>query len=279
MQYTHEQLIDISRFNSNDISQIKRCRKEHNRLGFGYQLAFVRLLNRFPTQMPFEVADDILAYVSIQLSIPPERLDTYNKRQPTVSNHQETIRKYLGLIRFADADPEQLNRFLFEEACRIETTRAILAKTKQFLSEQSILQPSDDTLQRLIARQREQAKEHIYKRIAGLLADNSIEKLRSLIDTADSRPSAFQMLKQPAGRPSPGAMLKLIERLETIQSFGIVDMDLSWLNNNFQRALTRYAKQCTATRLRRLERNRKHAVMVCFLWQSYLDTIDSVVDM
>ena len=193
MQYTHEQLIDISRFNSDDITQIRRCRQEHNRLGFGYQLAFVRLLNQIPTQTPFEVINDIL--------------------------------------------------------------------------------------QRLIARQREQAKDHIYKRISRLLADNSIEKLESLINTADGRPSEFQMLKQPAGRPSPGAMLKLIERLEVIQSFGIVDIDLSWLNNNSQRALTRYAKQCTATRLRRLERNRRHAVMVCFLWQSYLNTIDSVVDM
>ena len=191
LQYTHEQLINISRFNSEDITQIRKCRQEHNRLGFGYQLAFVRLLNRFPTQTPFEVADDILAYVSIQLSISSERLDTYNKRQPTVSNHQETIRKYLGLIRFTEADPEQLNRFLFEEACRIETTRAILAKTKQFLAEQSILQPSDDTLQRLIARHRDKAKDHIYKRIAGLLADNSIEKLEALINTADNRPSAF----------------------------------------------------------------------------------------
>lgn len=204
LQYTHEQLIDISRFNPEDLTQIRKCRQEQNRLGFGYQLAFVRLLNRFPTQIPFEVINDILAYVSIQLNIPSEKLDAYNQRQPTISNHQETIRKYLGLIRFADADPEQLNRSLFEEACRIETTRAILAKTKQFLAEQSILQPSDDTLQRLIARQREQAKDHIYARVASLLTDNSIEKLKSLISTADSKPSAFQMLKQPAGRPSQG---------------------------------------------------------------------------
>ena len=146
MQYTHEQLIDISRFNSDDITQIRNCRQEHNRLGFGYQLAFVRLLNRFPTQIPFEVINDILAYVSIQLNIPSEKLDAYNQRQPTISNHQETIRKYLGLIRFAEVDTNQLNKFLYEEACRTETTRAILAKTKQFLAEKSILQPSDDTL-------------------------------------------------------------------------------------------------------------------------------------
>jgi hypothetical protein len=94
MQYTHEQLIDISRFNPEDITQIRKCRQEQSRLGFGYQLAFVRLLNRFPTQTPFEVINDILAYVSIQLNIPSERLDTYNQRQPTASSHQETIRKY-----------------------------------------------------------------------------------------------------------------------------------------------------------------------------------------
>jgi hypothetical protein len=142
------------------------------------------------------------------------------------------------------------------------------------------LQPSDDTLQRLIARQREQAKEYIYKRIASLLITrDAIEELESLISTEDNRLSPFQILKQPAGRPSPGAMLRLIERLESIQSLGVLGIDLSWLNNNFQRALTRYAKQCTATRLRKLEPNRRYAVLICFLWQSYLDTIDSLVDM
>ena len=143
LQYTQEQLIDISRFNSENIDKIGKCRYEHNRLGFGYQLAFVRLLNRFPTQVPFEAMNDILAYVSIQLSIPSDTIDAYNQRQPTISEHQETIRKYLGLKRFAEADQEGLKNFLFEEACRLETTRAILAKTKRFLIEQSILQPSD----------------------------------------------------------------------------------------------------------------------------------------
>lgn len=279
MQYTQDQLINVAKFSSDDLIQIGNCRQDHNRLGFGYQLAFVRLLNRFPTQVPFEVLKDILAYVSIQLSIPSENIDAYNQRQPTISDHQETIRRYLGLIRFAEANQERLATFMFEEACRSETTRAILARTKQFLTDQSILQPSDDTLHRMIARIREQAKEHIYKRIAGQLEKSSTEELEALINTDDIRVSPFQMLKQPAGRPSPGAMLKLIERLDTIQSFGVMDIDISWLNNNLQRALTRYAKQCTATRLRRLEPNRKHAVLVCFLWQSYLDNIDSMVDM
>jgi len=107
LQYTQEQLINVAKFSSDDLVQIGNCRQEHNRLGFGYQLAFVRLLNRFPTQVPFELLNDILAYVSIQLCIPSESIDAYNQRQPTISDHQETIRRYLGLIRFAGEAPNQ----------------------------------------------------------------------------------------------------------------------------------------------------------------------------
>ena len=81
MQYTQEQLINVAKFSSDDLAQIGNCRQEHNRLGFGYQLAFVRLLNRFPAQVPFEVLKDILAYVSIQLTIPSENIDSYHQAQ------------------------------------------------------------------------------------------------------------------------------------------------------------------------------------------------------
>jgi hypothetical protein len=60
LQYTQEQLINIGKFISDGIIQIGNCRQEHNRLGFGYQLALFRLLNRFPTQVPFEVLKDIV---------------------------------------------------------------------------------------------------------------------------------------------------------------------------------------------------------------------------
>lgn len=172
-----------------------------------------------------------------------------------------------------------MKEFIFQEACRLEATRAILANTNRFLIENKILKPSDDTLLRLIIGQRDSAKEYIYKRIADALAEDTARKFDSLIETDDTRISSFQTLKQPPGRPSPSAILKLIERLEITQSIGVLDIDISWLNNNFQRALARYAKQCTATRLRRLEQNHRHAVLVCFLWQNHLDTVDFLVDM
>jgi FG-GAP repeat. len=35
------------------------------------QLAFIQIINRFPNQNPFEVLEEILMFVSVQLDIPP----------------------------------------------------------------------------------------------------------------------------------------------------------------------------------------------------------------
>jgi hypothetical protein len=60
---------------------------------------------------------------------------------------------------------------------------------------------------------------------------------------------------------------------------GILGIDLSWLNANYQRAMFHYVRKCTADRLRELTGPRRLATLTCFLRQSYRDTIDQTVDM
>lgn len=87
--------------------------------------------------------------------------------------------------------------------------------------------------------------------------------------------SKLHLLKQAPGRPSPAALIKLTHKLEQIEATGILKLDLSWLNNNFQRALARYVRRCSASRLRP---ERRYAALVCYLHQLYRDTTDDVVD-
>ena len=87
-QYTHEQLVSLAKFTAEDLAEINLRRRPHNRLGFAYQLAFVRLTNRFPTQQPFEVESEILTFISVQLDIPAHLIQIYAQRQPTLSEHQ-----------------------------------------------------------------------------------------------------------------------------------------------------------------------------------------------
>jgi AbrB family looped-hinge helix DNA binding protein len=43
--------------------------------------------------------------------------------------------------------------------------------------------------------------------------------------------------------------------------------------------LARYARRCSADRLRDLQAEHRYGVLACFLWQVYRDTIDYLVDM
>ena len=50
-----------------DWSEIAQRRGAHNRLGFAYQIAFVRILGRFPRQVPLEIDGEILRFTALQL--------------------------------------------------------------------------------------------------------------------------------------------------------------------------------------------------------------------
>jgi len=278
-KFTLDQLVSMGKITQHDLDQVNQCRRQHNKLGFGYQLSFVKLLNCFPAQQPLEIIDDILNYVSVQLNIPGKAIHSYTLRRETIAEHQERIRCYLGLRRFGEDVVPIISEYLFEEACRLERTSALMAKTDQFLREQKILTPSEDTIKRLVGSQRKAARDFIFKKVASLLPSDLPQKLDSLLETGEKRLSDLHFLKQPPGRPSPTAMLKLIEKIEKIKAIGIFDIDLSWLSNNFQRSLAQYPKRYDANRMRELEADWRYAALVCFFSQIGQDTMDFLVDM
>ena len=97
-----ERLIAQAALTPEDLEQVEQRRRDYNRLGFAYQIAFVRLTNRFPAQHPFEVVDELLAFTGAQLGIDPDQIDWYSQRQQTISEHQIRIRDYLGLRPFGE---------------------------------------------------------------------------------------------------------------------------------------------------------------------------------
>ncbi len=46
--YSRQDLVRIAQFTPDDLARISECRQDHTRLGFAYQLAYVRLYHRFP---------------------------------------------------------------------------------------------------------------------------------------------------------------------------------------------------------------------------------------
>ena len=58
--FSQQSLIELGRLQLDDFNRISQCRGKHNRLGYAYQLIFVKLLNNFPKIKPFEIIDEII---------------------------------------------------------------------------------------------------------------------------------------------------------------------------------------------------------------------------
>ena len=278
--YSRQRLVREARLSEADLAEIARCRKDPNRLGFGYHIGFVRLFNRFPAQQPLEIEDELVGYVAMQLGISPDQIEHYAKRRPTVSEHQARIREYLQLRSLGPEETEVLNAFLLEESYRLEQSAALEAKARDFLKSEGILVPAAYALKERIAEQRKLAREHIFGTIAESQTPEMVATLEALLDVApEETVSELQKLKANPGKASPEAMLSLLRKLKRIEQMGILSIDLSWLNSNYQRALFHYVRKCSVHRLREVSEPRRHAALVCFLHQGYRDAMDQGIDM
>ena len=81
-------LIRDASFLEIDRREIARRRGRHNRLGFACQVAFVRVLGRFPRQAPLEIDGGILRFVALQLGTDAETIHAYagSRRSPNISS-------------------------------------------------------------------------------------------------------------------------------------------------------------------------------------------------
>ena len=176
-------------------------------------------------------------------------------------------------------DTGPLKRYIFEQSCRLEKTSALYSLVEQYLKDHKIIQPADSTLQRMIGEQRRSAREHIYEKTTNSLSRESRQRIDILLEVEEGKVSSLQKLKAVPRTPSSTALLELIDKLDQIAYTGVLDVDLSWLNNNYQRALTNYVQRCSVHQLREIIPPHRYAAITCFLYQTYRDTIDQIVDM
>ena len=79
--FSRDQLKRAASLTEEDFVELGKCRRPHNRLGFAYQVAFVRLFDRFPQQQPFELFEKLVCLSAAQLGLDAELIELYSKRQ------------------------------------------------------------------------------------------------------------------------------------------------------------------------------------------------------
>ncbi len=279
LHFTQEQLARVARLSDEDMFLINACRGINNRLGLAYQLCYVKLFNRFPAQSPFVPVEELATFVAVQLDVPVDRLLAYASQQVTFSHHQDNIREYLQVEKFSQAPGVVFKSYLFQQAQQIQATDSLLIKATEFLKERKILNPSDDTITRLIQTQRENARTAIFERVSAALTLAVRQSLDDLLAVDNQAYSKLYQIKDVPRKSSVAAMKRLADKLSLIEQTGALTVDLSWLNNNYKRYLSSYVLRCDAYKLRELAPSNRYTSLTCFLQETYQDTTDHIFDM
>ena len=272
-------LIRDGSFLENDWREIAQRRRAHNRLGFAYQIAFVRVLGRFPQQEPLEIDGEILRFAALQPGTNPDAIGDYTERRQTVSEHQQQIGEYLSLRPFDANAAEDLARFLEGEAQRLDRTGSLLARARERLRHRQVLAPGESVLRRAVGSARQAARTTMAERMEECLSPSLREHLDGLLDTGDdARFSALNRIKESTPSPSVTGMRRLLARLELIEATDVLATDIGWVNGNYQRVLYHSVRVTSADRLREMVAPRRRLALVCFLHQAWRDTLDQAVD-
>jgi hypothetical protein len=111
--YSHQDLVRIAKFTPDDFARIGECRQDHTRLGFAYQLAFVRKNHSIPTACPYFThttgprGDGLFAAseAATLLGVPGSMV-AYWFRQGLIVGQQRRPRTALW-VRLSDADRQR----------------------------------------------------------------------------------------------------------------------------------------------------------------------------
>ena len=118
----------------------------------------------------------------------------------------------------------------------------------------------------------------LYRRILGIESPWKVERVE-LHRAGESPTSVLHDLKASPGLSSPRSFLTLVDKLEHIRATEALGGDLGWLNNNLRRSLARRARRTDAHRLRELAPPHRYAVLLCFLRDTYVESVDQAVEM
>lgn len=250
-----------------------------NRLGFALSLCTVRYLGFCPEDLA-GAPGDVVWYVSEQLGVPAEALKSYGERPQTRTDHLLEVHRHLGYRRPSEAELADLSRWLVERALEHDDPSLLVRTAAERLKAEKLVRPGLWLLERMVADARERAYEETFRAVSPLLTPETRAGLDGLlVAETPSRPTPLARLGRGATSNTPKAILKQLAKLDLLRRMGADRWDLSAVNPNRLKRLSRLGRRYTAQALERQTPERRYPILLAFLRDSSAEITDEVVDL
>ncbi|HEX6290940.1 MAG TPA: Tn3 family transposase [Herpetosiphonaceae bacterium] len=272
-------LVRFYTFSPDELAVIHQRRRDHNRLGFAVQLAYLRFPGR-PLRAGEEIPTAILAYIAAQLQIDPTVFAAYGERDTTRREHLSEIQQHFGFRPFTRSTYRELATWLLPTALSTDHGMALVIALVEEMRLRKIIAPALYLIERVAWETRRRAQRQIFKRLTADLTAEQCAQLDALLTIPPDRAyTPLAWLRQPVGKPVPATILKLIERLQFIRSMGIDHDRARQLHQNQVLKLAREGTRYTPQFLQRFEPTRRYATLVAFLIETAASLTDHILDM
>ena len=251
-------------FSPEDLALIRQRRRDANRLGFAVHLAYLRFPGRVLGTEEIPPAD-ILSFIADQLSIKPESLNTYARREETRWEHLGELQEYLGIRPFRREDYRATARAALVEAIGSDRADAIVTALIGHLRERGILLPAPTILERIGLAARARARKRAHKNLVEGLEHETIAGLEALIAVGDAQGrTPLAWLREWPEAPGQKNLVGVIERLQAIRKLGVGQDREQRIHRARYAAIARETAILSAQHLSRFDTPRRLAALVVF---------------
>jgi TnpA family transposase len=262
-----------------DLVEVARCRGDKNRRRFSIQLSVLRLYGRFLDEYS-AVPVRVINHLCRRIEVAPVLFVDRAVRDATESAQQQRIRAYLGYSDFDDEIRARLEQRLEEWTAEDLVPRDLFDRAEKLLRSWKVVLPSPSTLERLVVRTVARTKQEIYERLAAELTDDDRDRLDELlgIQPGDRRSLLFHLKRYPP-EATPQQIAAHIRRYETARSIGSHRVEAAAVEPDVIRHLALVARKYDVDDLKRMGRDKRHAMLACFLAETRKTLLDQVVAM
>lgn len=254
-----------------------------NRTSIAIQLCLLRYLGYIPQDWQNQISSLTIQFLIEQISIQNTEaffLKDYTRWGKTRTDHLQQILKYLNFRKWQPIDEPFIEAWLIQQGMEHDNERWLLASLCLKLHQDKVLRPSIGTLERIVGGIDEQLNQETYRRLTHLLKPETTIRLDNLLQIEPIRKITTHrwLCNVPTANTTKIINLTL-EKVVFLKEMQVSLWDLSVIPANRRKRLANIARNNSNVYLERIKPIRRYPILVCFLWETLLDTTDSVLVM
>jgi hypothetical protein len=262
-----------------DLVMIRRCRGDHNRLGYALMLCYLRFPGR-ALRAGERPPAPLCAFVADQIEALPSCINEYLATERNRQRHAIECQEHLGLRPFGRLAATEVTEALLARAIENDRLSFLAGAVMQECRARSIVAPPPAALERLCADLRHGARREVHRRLTRRLSAEQRTQLDALTEHREgSSLSWLAWLRQMPEAAKPSAMLGLIERLEHVRAIGIEPGRGHLVHQARLAQLAREVGRTTVQHVAGYERQRRHATLVATTLDIAANLTDQAIEL